>query len=285
MSRLIDTILREKQEPAVFAALKSATVIAADNVADYLESTKQFDLESALALPNIAPPLKDMFIEFRLGKPAGSIGWYLHAYERNGDGYFPSSNTDAQEVEDARWMIRGMYYLGVFARRPQMWCEFFVAPDGKLLRIGGKLPFYIRPTKDSAYLPAWEQEHYGEWMLPTVAALLIALWTLCFMHTRNVSLEDVVPPAKLSKAHEKRGHLPLSVYKVLKISPMGGGRGEDLGGTSAPKSLHIRRGHFKVYTDENPLFGRTTGVFWWSQQLVGRRKNGVVQKDYDVYPE
>lgn len=281
MSRLIDHILRAKPAPAIYATLKACTVVAADNVAAYLESTGQFgDWKAMRELPNVAPPLRDMFVEFRMGKPVGAIGWYFHAYDRQSDGYLPSQHDDGQ----ARWLLRGWYYLEALPRQPQMMCDVFIRPDGQAHITGSDaVALYAQPTNGSIFAHGWENAD-GKQAGGIVAALIIALWTLCFMHTKNVSIDTVTPDAKLSKAHQKRGHEPLSVYKVLRITPMGSGRSDGAGeGKHASPSMHIRRGHFKHYNEGNGLlFGKYEGVYWWEQRLVGNRTQGTVQKEYEV---
>lgn len=287
MSRLIDTLLRAKPDPAIYAVLKACTVVAADNVAAYLESVGKFgSFTAALELPYIVPPLKDLFVEHRLGKPIGAVGWYLHTYERDKDGYLPVS---APNVDDggARWCVRGFMYLEALPQRPHVWCEILVAPSGRLYHVDGKPVGFILPTRNSHFLPLWERsdppDAEFDW---AYAGLVVTLWTLCFMHTKNVSIDTVEPPAKLSKAHQKRGHEPLSAYKVLRITPMGGASRGDTGeGTHASPSLHICRGHWKHYTEATGLlFGKYEGIYWWHQQLRGRREHGTVQKDYEVMP-
>ena len=46
--------------------------------------------------------------------------------------------------------------------------------------------------------------------------------------------------------------------------------------------VHLCRGHFKEYTNENPLFGKHVGRFWWQPMVRGDKKRGVLNKDYDV---
>ena len=43
---------------------------------------------------------------------------------------------------------------------------------------------------------------------------------------------------------------------------------------------HIRRGHFKLYTKDKPLFGKYTGLIWFDQAMIG---NGTPKNtDYEV---
>lgn len=78
-------------------------------------------------------------------------------------------------------------------------------------------------------------------------------------------------------------------YKMLEI---GGDQeivdiksiGSDYGGT---KKLHICRGHFKTYTEDNPLFGQpgNTGQVWIPMHTRGSAKKGEVRKAYKVNPK
>lgn len=38
------------------------------------------------------------------------------------------------------------------------------------------------------------------------------------------------------------------------------------------KAVHIRRGHYKMYTPDRPLFGKVTGLVWFPPELIGRNK-------------
>jgi hypothetical protein len=46
--------------------------------------------------------------------------------------------------------------------------------------------------------------------------------------------------------------------------------------------VHLCHGHFKNYTEGNPLFGKYTGRYWWQPFVRGNKKKGVVMKDYLV---
>jgi hypothetical protein len=48
--------------------------------------------------------------------------------------------------------------------------------------------------------------------------------------------------------------------------------------------MHFRRGHFKEYTSEKPLFGKYTGAFWWEAHVAGSADIGEVRKDYRILP-
>jgi hypothetical protein len=52
----------------------------------------------------------------------------------------------------------------------------------------------------------------------------------------------------------------------------------------SPQRIHFRRGHFKEYTSEKPLFGKYTGAFWWEAHVAGSADIGEVRKDYRILP-
>lgn len=105
-----------------------------------------------------------------------------------------------------------------------------------------------------------------------------------FCHCRNVEYYEKEAPEKLQKANIKRGKKPQETYKILDIgglqkqakSESNSERGE------LKTALHICRGHFKTYTEENPLFGKHTGTYWWPMHKRGSEDNGKVNKDYKI---
>jgi len=38
----------------------------------------------------------------------------------------------------------------------------------------------------------------------------------------------------------------------------------------------------KEYTQEHPLFGKLTGLYWWQPHVRGQNKEGIVMKDYAI---
>jgi len=107
---------------------------------------------------------------------------------------------------------------------------------------------------------------------------------LSLCHASNVEIgEDPVPPA-VQKKRRKAGKNPGKTFKTLEIEPMiEQARYESSNGESElERAQHICRGHFKTYTEENPLFGEHTGTYWWGQHLRGTKDAGEVEKDYRV---
>lgn len=104
---------------------------------------------------------------------------------------------------------------------------------------------------------------------------------LRLLSCKNITAENNYPPVAINKKRIKKGKLPLFSYKTLVIKPTGKKQ------ESVPKNLwdnrvHLCRGHFKTYTEKNPLFGRITGRYWWQPCVRGNKEKGVVMKDYVV---
>jgi hypothetical protein len=105
--------------------------------------------------------------------------------------------------------------------------------------------------------------------------------SLMLLDCKNIGTEKVIPPPKLNTKRAKGDKGPLFTYHILYLKPTTQRE------KSIPKHLwtnriHLCRGHFKTYTEENPLFGHIVGRFWWQAHVAGRNKKGVVLKDYEI---
>ena len=100
---------------------------------------------------------------------------------------------------------------------------------------------------------------------------------------RNIKYVSVLPPSALNKKRKKRGKLPICEYKVLVVDTNENKlKYEHNGSSTNSLRVHLCRGHFKEYTNENPLFGKHVGRFWWQPMVRGDKKRGVLNKDYDI---
>lgn len=109
-----------------------------------------------------------------------------------------------------------------------------------------------------------------------------ALFTIQFMHCKNIELVERVKPMYKQKPKNKK-KMPIIKYHILNISPIkkvleteGNIQSDGLS-----KALHICRGHFKTYNGKG-LFGKYPGTFWVGEHVKGNDKNGIVVKDYNV---
>lgn len=91
-------------------------------------------------------------------------------------------------------------------------------------------------------------------------------------------------PEKLQKARIKRGKLPLQSYYTLELKGVSK-KYENMMKKNDPQwanRIHLCRGHFKRYTEDKPLFGKYTGLWWWQPAVRGKNKKGVIFKDYEL---
>lgn len=116
------------------------------------------------------------------------------------------------------------------------------------------------------------------------ASLLPVHFGLSLCHANNVEIGEDEVPDTVQENRRSKGQNPGKTFKTLEIEPMKErSRRESTDGESdVERALHICRGHFKTYTEENPLFGKHTGSFWCPQHVRGNPDAGEVKKDYRV---
>lgn len=182
----------------------------------------------------------------------------------------------------ARWYVAITVFSEVATKiSPIVVVDFPVTTEGQLYPVAR--PFvrfaFLTPVDVSGYGGQDEAAHQvlGGTVMP-------ALLAISFLHCKNVATVTQTPPAKLSKAAQKRHGKPLVRYHMLNIEPMKQvlkheGQSEK---TGLKRALHICRGHFAHYTEEKPLFGRVSGRFWIPSHVRGSLDEGIVDKDYRI---
>ncbi len=140
----------------------------------------------------------------------------------------------------------------------------------------------FEPSKAGAEIRLGEAD-WKDFLSHQVASMA-ALFAL--MNCGNIIREPTEPDKKLQRHRKKVGKLPLFRYHVLKIKPVqrAGASSGDGSGIGSSNAIHWVRGHFKEYTPEKPLFGKTTGLFWWQPHLAGNA-NRFVEKAYELQTE
>lgn len=111
----------------------------------------------------------------------------------------------------------------------------------------------------------------------------VLFYMLLLLNCKNIQTEKISAPGALNKKRRKNGKVPIFDYHVLNVVLPGKKRGYHE--STEPLShnrVHLCRGHFKEYTDEHPLFGKFTGLYWWQPHVRGQNHEGVVMKDYAV---
>lgn len=107
---------------------------------------------------------------------------------------------------------------------------------------------------------------------------------LVLLTIQNLTAQPHSPSMNLNKKRRKKGKCPLYTYHTLRLQLPGKAKKGKNNKIASPGTarLHLCRGHFKVYTEENPLLGKYTGRYWWQPHARGNRRRGVVMKDYAV---
>lgn len=253
------------------------------------------------AYPNIAPPFPQCFLEW------GSV--LVHGDNR-ALGRFGVVVTDATEgagkalkgqlaTEDYRWLLSFHFMLDISRR-------FLLLPGAAYVYVGGegeingdKITIQLhkdyswisqRPPNTDIYDWLGQVINIANvlpWDFCNASMMPIALRTLSIMNCKNVTLEDSPLRRQQRRQLERKG-VPTDIIKILKIKPYGtrtkGGGVE----TSEPRRLersHVVRGHFKEFTEDAPLFGKWSGLFFWGSHLRGDAAQGKVEKSYKVYPD
>lgn len=259
-----------------------STAALTDNPPDWLFDT--------CALPNVAPPFPEMLmfgrgvfaytcLEYPEHPMVGSLRKQLsdprYPLPAKRPGESAADWTWPNLPEATRWLYQIQYVTdvpGTGLVRPAFWL-LPVDATGKSLGLSGT--FFTAPDMS---VPIGVHE---DWHVTLSLIVRVSLFGLSLMHCKNINVVDAEEPVtrQVRRARQRRGQIPSVQYKVLKIRPNAKG-GE--GGETGLSPLHICRGHFKTYTEEAPLFGRITGTYWWSDQVRGSAKNGIVVKDYEV---
>jgi hypothetical protein len=106
------------------------------------------------------------------------------------------------------------------------------------------------------------------------------------LNCKNITYINHTADYKLQKKRTDKGKLPMFDYRTLVVNVPNNNTVNLYGKSTETKTesmrLHLCRGHFKTYTSEHPLLGKFTGTYWWQSQIRGNKKNGVIEKEYDV---
>lgn len=287
-------------------AVKQATVVVADECADYWYNTGD-DYVRWVDFPNILPAFDVMWCEFR--SPMNSKFWGKRPRKATG------IIVETKKVADFASMVRAMCGQCDKEAIERNWdmidkmqraladvmqevnCDngfvsrytaFIHLNDGNIVYVGDA---YFACSPAGRYLthmeypvPVAHSEELENSRKILTSCLQVPLLTHSFMHCKNVKVKSNDPPQALSKAFQRRHGRPLVRYHTLEIQPMKKvleTEGE-IGHNGLKKALHICRGHFANYSEERPLFGKVTGRFWIPAHTRGSLSEGAVVKDYKV---
>lgn len=97
---------------------------------------------------------------------------------------------------------------------------------------------------------------------------------------KNIAVDDMATRKERKSRRASKQRFSGTEYKVIRLPGAPSNRIDGNVPTNRESRLHTVRGHFKTYTDENPLFGRLTGTWWWPPTARGNKKNGEIISSY-----
>jgi hypothetical protein len=139
----------------------------------------------------------------------------------------------------------------------------------------------VRATYNTQTKP--NEEEYEQALIDDACDLATFIASLIMLNCQNITTEEMPSGTRQERRKRKReGKKPLLSYHVLMMDGGKGAGGGKSAGKGFPQRVHLCRGHFKNYTDDAPLFGKYTGMYWWQPHVRGTDKSGLVLKDYDA---
>jgi len=294
--------------------IRGAQIFRIQNVYDFFQQTwlpahKRIRSDD---FPVIAPPFPRMWFEYqiRAQQPAKrSLSGEQPDFDISGVGIA----VDAEPFDEAadisfyppdyddcgKWIlfVRFFVVLSDDSERPVKCPGSLAIPvrdDGSAYRNSDGGIFVAQVIQDIALQPvqslAWSLLSSSMNMF-----LPVLLLSLSFLNCKNVIRVEQGGPGRLGESgcvlgnqKRRRKRRSLTRHYVLDVRPLrtlrvNQGDG-NIGKSPRKQSLHICRGHFKVFGLDKPLFGRHVGMFWWSAHVRGAPEAGIVTKDYRLHP-
>lgn len=131
------------------------------------------------------------------------------------------------------------------------------------------------PPSSKPRLPVMQATTFMPFVLRAIGAL-----------HRHVAVEHVMPTRQQRREAERKHDVMLSEHYVLHIHQKAQRRAALVALRPEPRAAqreHDVRGHFRIYTQERPLFGRISGAVWVPTHKRGAADQGKVSKDYEIH--
>lgn len=254
-----------------------ATVFELSGVWDLiLDSADKRGAGLASELEDIYLPYKQTWVE--ANHQGGITGYYMEDVSQYK--YKVTDVLNRRKGDDSNKVILlscpTIYYFNVFLKYKKafhLFAFFLGLNNGK--PVDGA--FYYVPNygvlKDDS--EEKQMQHIGIAFAEIYQALML-------MNCKNISYADH-EPKPLTKKQKRRGEKRGVSFKTIVIDT------DDTyyfrSKAQDPKNhnaLHMCRGHFVTYTDDNKLFGKYTGRYWRRPHLRGKNKDAVNINDYKL---
>lgn len=135
---------------------------------------------------------------------------------------------------------------------------------------------YLLPKEQSG-MDLFSDKMFIEYVIPI-------FFTLGLLHCKNII--EVEKGGKNPNVKNRRHRSKGTKHYVLNVIPSRNIKRTEYeqSAKGTQQRLHFRRGHFKEYTTEKPLFGKYVGIFWWEAHAAGSVDVGEIKKDYRILP-
>jgi len=305
------------------ALLRAAVAFDIQNVADYcgrenvmgnwpsIRPGGDRSVESDPAAIVCAPPCPLMWLEYE-GDPAvvltsedgqsveviekssssgnrAKMGWLLRTFDREEIDHPQLRSRRAHVGEsvwaDTRWITFGTSWQ--FRRHapknlttgPDFDVALHIDRHGKLLRRDFG-PYFNRVAWDTRHFSKPNASDWAE----CFSKFVPVMFSLTFMHCRNVKTNAEPSSAKSDRVWRKRTGYPHTIKRTLVLDGSGasGSAASNGNASTVDRRLHICRGHFRHYTADKPLFGNYVGPVWVPAHTRGSEAAGEIDKTYRV---
>lgn len=254
----VDTYVTDLYETLADRALP---VFVIDNVAEYYHAEEK-ELDARKDFPNLAPPYPAFWLEY-----VQRSRYAAHVVGRPGPQPF-NVGTLIKCVEipteistPARWVLcidRFLSYGDLKQGPLPMTLWIYLGQAGEVLGMHHSSWIPTHPVSET---------HVTGLLAPQLLAV-------CFLHCKNVTIEDIRVPKPLAKKWHAKHNLWPAPYKTLTIEPLkkilqqqGNAKS-----TGLKQAMHICRGHFKDYREGRGLFGKYHVLVWHDAVVRGTKR-------------
>lgn len=114
--------------------------------------------------------------------------------------------------------------------------------------------------------------------------LVLTSHVLEILECKNIELVELQSKHKRRHAKKKEPSVVMGRYHIINLKPFETQKKNKRNSspTGIKQAFHIKRGHFKTYTEEAPLMGKHVGKYWWASHTAGSKDVGIINSDYKV---
>lgn len=190
---------------------------------------------------------------------------------------FVCDQTHGWTMSPVQWVISvNRDFLGFKDNLRQMFGQD-IATDTELMNVNVlRLPSFTQQRGKADFTILMEEAdripHLAQITHDDSYELMILQATLMLLNCRNVITVNHQAPERLNAKRRQKGKQELFSHKTIQIevpskrflpgqSPQHGDK--------RSKKVHFCRGHFKIFSENAPLFGKRKGIYWWQPQVRG----------------